>query len=90
MRRVLVGFLSLIVAPVAGLWAATKMTNPPGNGPGTGQVVVGVLVPISVSVAAARSLGRTGWTEAVAWAFASLVVIGALLALAIWIASSID
>ena len=88
-KRILVGLLSLVVAPVAGLWAAVSMPNPPGTGPGVGQVVVGVLIPISVSVGVARAGARTGWTEAFAWAFASLAVVGALLVLAFWIASSV-
>ena len=88
-RRILVGLLSLIVAPVAGLWAAVSLPNPPGTGPGLGQVVVGVLIPVTVSVGAAKGGARTGWAEAVLWAFASLAVVGVLLLLAFWIASSI-
>jgi hypothetical protein len=88
-KRLLVGFLSLVVAPVAGLWAGGSMPNPPGNGPGIGQVLVGVLIPISVSVGAARIVSRATWMEASVWAFASLVVAGALLVLLLWIASSI-
>jgi hypothetical protein len=88
-RRILVGLLSLVVAPVGGLWAAVSLPNPPGTGPGIGQAVVGVLIPVSVSVGAARSLAQAGWGEAVVWAFASLAVVGVLLLLVFWIASSI-
>ena len=82
--------MSLVVAPVAGLWAGVSMPNPPGNGPGVGQVPVGVLVPVSISVVAARALARTGWPEAAAWAFASLVATGALLVFLIWAVSFIE
>lgn len=88
-RRILVGLLSLVVAPIAALWAANSLPNPPGTGPGVGQAVVGVLIPVFVSVGAARSLARADWVEAVVWAFASLAVVGVLLLLVFWIASSI-
>src|SRR4051812_49301248 len=69
-----------------GSWLATEPTwKRIGHRPGRSRV----LIPISVSVGPARSLAWAGWTETAAWAFASLTVVGVLLALALLIASSI-
>jgi hypothetical protein len=50
------------------------MPNPPGNGPRTGQVVVGVAVPVCLTfVARVRAL------EASTWALASVALTGGLI-----------
>jgi hypothetical protein len=72
----------LVVGPVAGLLAANAATNPPGNGPGTAQVVLGIGVPAGLSFLAAR-LGARTTPVAGAWALASVVATGALLLLLI-------
>jgi hypothetical protein len=52
-KRVLVGFICLVAAPIAGIASAASLTNPPGNGPGAGQVLAGVGVPICITFLAA-------------------------------------
>ena len=69
--------LCLIVAPILGAWAANSMPNPPGNGPGAGQVLVGFLVPVAVALAGSM-VARVRSLEASLWALASLALTGAL------------
>jgi hypothetical protein len=71
--------LCLIVAPVLGLVAANAATNPPGNGPGTLQVVLGAGVPAVLSFLAALLAGNGTLLRAGAWACASVAATGSLL-----------
>jgi hypothetical protein len=67
----------LIVAPILGVWAGGSMPNPPGNGPGSGQVLFGVAIPICV-VLAGSVLARIRAIEASLWALASVALTGGL------------
>ena len=82
-NRVLLGFVCVVVAPVAGVMSAGTVPNPAGNGPGAGQVIVGVGVPASVTWIAAL-IARTRRAEACLWTTASLAVTGALVLLLVW------
>jgi hypothetical protein len=53
------------------------MPNPPGNGPGSGQVFVGVVIPICVALAGSV-LARIRAIEASLWALASVALTGGL------------
>jgi len=53
------------------------MPNPAGNGPGSGQVLVGVAAPVCVAFAACV-LARVRAIEASLWAFASVALTGGL------------
>lgn len=75
--RVWLAPLCLIVAPILGGWAGGSMPNPPGNGPGSGQVLVGAVVPICVALAGSV-LARTRAIEASLWALASVALTGGL------------
>jgi hypothetical protein len=76
--RVWLAPVSLVIAPILGIWAGGSMPNPPGNGPGTGQVVVGVAVPVCLTfVASVVARGRT--LEASIWALASVALTGGLI-----------
>lgn len=72
------GVLCCVVAPVLGLAAASLAENPPGNGPGALQVVLGAGVPAVFSFGLA-SLAGARPPFAVLWALASLLATGALL-----------
>jgi hypothetical protein len=86
LTRLTLAATCLIVAPIAGLLAANAATNPPGEGPGTLQVLLGVLVPASVSYVTVRHAAKRSRIAAVAWALASLVATGLLLlALAVFV-----
>jgi hypothetical protein len=54
------------------------MPNPPGNGPGSGQVLVGAVVPICVALAGSV-LARTRAIEASLWTLASVALTGGLI-----------
>ena len=54
------------------------MPNPPGNGPGPGQVLVGVVVPIFVASAGSVLAGIRA-VEATIWALPSVAVTGGLI-----------
>jgi hypothetical protein len=82
-KRVVLGFVCLLVAPVVGLACAGSMSNPPGNGPGVGQVMAGVVVPVSITCIAAL-IARMRLVDACLWTTASLVMTGALLVLLVW------
>ena len=82
-KRVLLVLASLVVAPILGVWAGASMYNPPGNGPGGWQVVVGVGVPALLASAAAVVAG-VGRAEVASWTIASLVATGGLLLLLAW------
>jgi hypothetical protein len=82
-KRITLGLVCLVIAPPLGLWAGGSMPNPPGNGPGAGQVVVGVAVPLLLTLVAAR-VARIRSFETGAWAVASLALTGALVLLLIW------
>ena len=65
-KRIPLVFVSLFVAPALGVWAGGSMPNPPGNGPGGGQVVVGIAVPavltfVTAAAAHIRSREAVGW-----------------------------
>jgi hypothetical protein len=82
-KRVPLAFMCLVGAPVLGVWAGGSMPNPPGNGPGGGQVVVAVAVPailafVSAAVARIRPAG------AALWAVASLAPTGGLVLVLLW------
>jgi hypothetical protein len=51
------------------------MPNPAGNGPGSGQVLVGVAIPICVALAGSV-LARVRAIEASLWALASVALTG--------------
>lgn len=82
-KRVLLALASLVVAPLLGVWAGASMHNPPGNGPGGWQVVVGVGVPALLASAAAVVAG-VGRAEVASWTIASLAATGGLLLLLVW------
>jgi hypothetical protein len=76
--RIWLSPLCLIVAPILGVWAGGSMPNPPGNGPGSGQVFVGVVIPICVALAGSV-LARIRAIEASLWALASVALTGGLI-----------
>lgn len=82
-RRIWLGVATVVVGSLAGLWAAATLPNPPGNGPGVGQVLAGVLVPVSVvsltAVAVRVRIAKTALAAGL-----SLAVTGGLLALFMW------
>jgi hypothetical protein len=53
------------------------MPNPPGNGPGSGQVLAGVVIPICVALAGSV-LARVRAIEASLWALTSVALTGGL------------
>jgi len=53
-KRVFLACICVLIAPIAGLWAAFKFPNPPGTGPGGWQVIFGVGVPAALVPVAAR------------------------------------
>ena len=85
--RVLLAVVGLVIAPVAAIWAAGKLPNPPGTGPGAGQVVVGVAVPLVLTLVPVRAAGL-GRVEGVAWVIASLAATGALVLFILWFVST--
>jgi len=82
-KRVLLVVVCIGVAPALGVWAGGSMPNPPGNGPGAGQVVVGIAVPavLTFLTTAAASI-RSG--ETVGWAIAALAATGGLVLFLAW------
>jgi hypothetical protein len=76
--RVWLAPLCLVVAPILGVWAGGSMPNPPGNGPGPGQVLVGIVVPILVASAGSVLAGIRA-VEATIWALASVALTGGLI-----------
>ena len=82
-KRVGLGFVCLCVAPVLGVWAGGSMPNPPGNGPGGGQLLVGVAVPVFLTFVLA-AVARVRPLEAVAWTVVSLAVTGGLVVFLVW------
>jgi hypothetical protein len=86
-RRVLLTAVCLVVAPLIGVWAGGSMPNPPGNGPGVGQVVVGVAIPVVFAFLASR-FARVGRVEATLWTVASLAATGGLVLSLIWFVST--
>jgi hypothetical protein len=54
------------------------MPNPPGNGPGPGQVFVGAVVPILVASAGSLLAGIRA-IEGTIWALASVALTGGLI-----------
>jgi hypothetical protein len=84
-RRVILGVASIIVAPIAGFRSAAALPNPPGNGPGAGQVVVCVLVPVAV-VLLAGLVARVRPAQAALWAFVGLVMTGLAFLFVMWLA----
>ena len=82
-KRILLALACLVVAPILGVWAGASMHNPPGNGPGAWQVVVGVGVPALIASVAAV-VARVGRAEVASWTIASLAATGGLLLLVVW------
>ena len=82
-KRVLLAFVGLIVAPILGVWAGGSMPNPPGVGPGWGQLVVGAVVPAALTFAAAVRV-RAGRLEAGLWSVGSLAATGGLVLFLVW------
>jgi hypothetical protein len=76
--RVWLAPVCLIIAPILGVWAGGSMPNPPGNGPGAGQVVVGVTVPMCLTFVASV-VARIRALEASIWAIASVLLTGGLI-----------
>ncbi len=83
-KRVLLVLVCLVAAPILGVWAGGSMANPPGNGPGVGQVVVGIGVPLCVALAATIA-SRIRGAERLLWAFGSVALTGALVLVAAWV-----
>jgi hypothetical protein len=78
----------MVVGPVVGLVAALKLPNPPGNGPGAGQVAAGILVPVAV-VALAALATRARPAEALFWAVIAPVVTGGVVLFLMWLAFAV-
>jgi hypothetical protein len=87
-RRVLLACICLVIAPILGVWAGGSMPNPPGNGPGGGQVAVGIAVP-TCSTLIASVVARIRALEACIWALASLALTGGLILLLIWYVANV-
>jgi hypothetical protein len=79
----------LVAAPGLGLVAAGFAPNPPGDGPGAMQVVLGTGVPAVISFLVARRGARTSRFAAGAWAVASVAATGMLLLLLIMFVFSV-
>jgi hypothetical protein len=77
------GAASVIIAPVAAFLSAAALPNPPGNGPGAGQIIIGFLVPVAV-VGFAAVITRARPAEAAFWAFMGLAATGGLILLVLW------
>jgi hypothetical protein len=77
-KRVWLAPFCLIISPALGIWAGGSMPNPPGNGPGAGQVAVGVAVPICLTFFASL-VARIRALETSIWALASVALTGALI-----------
>ena len=85
-RRLLLAFICLVLAPIAGIWVAAKLPNPPGTGPGVWQVIFGIAVPAALAVAAA-AVTQVRRLEAALWVLASLIAtLGLLLLIALLVA----
>jgi hypothetical protein len=82
-KRVAVGFVCLVGAPILGVWAGGSMHNPAGNGPGAWQLVVGIAVPASLALVTAH-FAHIGSLEASAWVVVSLPATGGLVLFLIW------
>ena len=75
--RALVACCALLVAPLFGLVAGGSMPNPPGNGPGDGQLLVGIAVPVGLALLASR-VARVRAPEAILWAVTAVAATGVL------------
>jgi uncharacterized membrane protein len=85
-RRVFLAFISLVVPPIAGIWVAAKLPNPPGTGPGVWQVIFGVAAPATLALVAA-AVTQVRRLEAALWVLAALVAtLGLLLLIALLVA----
>ena len=73
--------MCLLAAPVVGLLAASLAENPPGNGPGGMQVLLGVGVPAGLSFLVARRWAERTRLRASMWAVASVAATGIILLL---------
>jgi hypothetical protein len=82
-KRVLLAFVCLCIAPVLGVWAGGSLPNPPGNGPGSGQLAVGVAVPTFLTFVMA-AVARIRPVEAVRWALVSLALTAGLVLFLAW------
>jgi hypothetical protein len=63
--------------------AGGSLPNPPGSGPGAGQVIVGVAVPAILTFLGA-AVARIRFREALLWAVASLALTGGLALVLRW------
>ncbi|HEU5243270.1 MAG TPA: hypothetical protein VFU33_02610 [Gaiellaceae bacterium] len=88
-RRAFLAFVCLVIAPIAGLWIAAKLPNPPGTGPGAWQVVFGIGVPAALALAAA-AVTQVRRLEAALWTLAALVATLGLLLLVALLLAHID
>jgi hypothetical protein len=86
--RVWLAPVCLIIAPILGIWAGVSMSNPPGDGPGSGQVLVGGIVPICVALAGS-ALARIRALEASIWALASIASTGALILFLMYVVENV-
>jgi MFS family permease len=86
--RVLLAFVSLVIAPIAGLWVAARLPNPAGEGPGVWQVVFGGGVPAALVLLTA-ALARVGKLEAFCWLLAAIIALLGLLLLIAQLAAQI-
>jgi hypothetical protein len=82
-KRIVLGFVCLVIGPILGVCAGGSMPNPPGNGPGAAQLVVGIATPVCLSFVVCGLAGIRA-TVATVWALGSLVLSGALVFFVIW------
>jgi hypothetical protein len=86
-RRVFLGFICLLIAPIAGLWVAFKFPNPPGTGPGGWQVIFGIGVPAALALGASR-VAEVRRRESILWVVMALAAtLGLLVLIGLFVAS---
>jgi len=88
-KRVLLAFVCLVIAPIAGIWVGVQFPNPPGNGPGVWQSVFGGGVPVALALLAA-ALTQVRRLEALFWALAALLATIGLLGLIAYLVAQVD
>jgi hypothetical protein len=87
--RVLLAFVCLVIAPIAAIWVAGQLPNPPGEGPGGLRLIFGIAVPSALALVAATVTG-VGRREAVFWVLAALFATLGLLVLIAALVARID
>jgi hypothetical protein len=86
-KRVLLACICILIAPIAGLWAAFKFPNPPGAGPGGWQLICGIGVPAALAFVAAH-VAEVRRREAALWVLIALAAtLGLLLLIGLFVAS---